>query len=383
MGAPATNTTLRVRENKMTINYIDGFDHYDAGTVQIATRAPSLWAQNFGNTTTGICKTAPAGMSGRALFHAWSYSIATNANEGSRLLLPVANANGIVFGCSYYIQLTDIPPSNGEYSIFALSDSSGVRDINIRLINGNGSLIAYRDAAFMGSLTGFEGNDRLVAGTTYLIEVKLTLRASDGDMEVRIDGDTVLNLIGDSDVISLATHMVFGHTILSPALVDTDGIFTKDLVIWDDQGSVNNNFIGDHSISTRLPDADTVQEDWTLTSGTDSFDLVNNIPPDGATNYLSTSVNTDRTDLDIADNPASTDLVLAVQQNAQMKNAGAGTSSVDIGLKSGSTDGVSSKSVTSSSSKYFSHILENDPDTSLPWTQDGVNLAKTVIKKTV
>ncbi len=102
---------------------------------------------------------------------------------------------------------------------------------------------------------------------------------ADGDLTVRVDGDTVLTLTNIITVGTGAAQAVGGFW-LGNRVGDSTGaankrIYIDDVAINDTLGVVSNSWAGPGSILSRDPDADGALSQWTPTVGVDHYDVVN------------------------------------------------------------------------------------------------------------
>src|SRR5690606_21555592 len=109
----------------------------------------------------------------------------------------------------------------------------------------------------------------LAASTLYHVEMLLTF-GNPGTVEIRVNGvtvflDTTQNLSNSIDVVQIGPQT--GGTSLVAFAFD-------NLFIYDETGTTHNDFLGDRTVFTLFPSADTGDADWTLSSGSDGFDLI-------------------------------------------------------------------------------------------------------------
>jgi len=125
------------------------------------------------------------------------------------------------------------------------------------------------------------------------VEMKVIIDNTVGEVTVRFNGVEVSSTTGidtQNGALGSSTKVVF----INPT-GNINSWEITDIVIMDDSGSVNNTWLGDQKfVYTLLPDGDTADEDWTLSAGTDSFDLLNDINNDPAT-YVESSTAAEKT----------------------------------------------------------------------------------------
>src|SRR5690606_5254270 len=137
---------------------------------------------------------------------------------------------------------------------YALAFNNGV--LSLQEGTGSGSTIA--------SASGF--------GTSvlYHLEIKVVQHASTGSIEVRINGATVINETGLNTTDTIGQIGLLAGTGSSSA----QNIYIDNLYVWDDTGAVNNDWLGERLVYTLMPDGDGPTQDWTLSTGSDTYDLL-------------------------------------------------------------------------------------------------------------
>jgi len=154
------------------------------------------------------------------------------------------------------------------------------------------------------------------------------------------------------------------------------GHFYDDFYVCDATGSVNNNFLGDRRVITIFPNADTADEDFALSTGSDSFALLDDNGLDDDTTYVESATVTDR-DLFDFESIGSLANINGIQHTAIARKTDVTNFDMDLVTKSGgTTDVAASQTVGSTSYDSFFRIQEEDPDTTDPWTGSGVDAAQ-------
>jgi hypothetical protein len=106
--------------------------------------------------------------------------------------------------------------------------------------------------------------------TWYYLEIQVTPHATTGSYEIRIDSETVLSGSGvnTADTGSAGADAV---QFISGAIMD-------NIYINDSDGIVNNSFLGKQVVEGILPNSDGTNLDWTPSSGTTHYNLVDDDP---------------------------------------------------------------------------------------------------------
>lgn len=229
----------------------------------------------------------------------------------------------------------------------------------------------YRGATLLGSTSDF------VSQSWHYFEFQFKLDPATGTIEFRhnTNVDFTAGPIDTADT-GLAGADVFEISMMSSALR------FDDIYILDDQGTINNDFLGDSVIEGRRPSGDGTPLDWSLDNGPGTFtnhwegldDTTCGTPQDFI--FSSTIGHQDL----LSFNALSfiTGQVHGVMVNSSAVLDTTGSREYKHIARSGGTlyTGVgSSHTVASTSRQDFYDVLETDPDTGVKWTIAGVNAA--------
>ena len=171
-------------------------------------------------------------------------------------------ASGYPSAATPVIQLYTGASQAGSVSL----DTSGRLYISDRLAAARGSAVSA--ALATDTWHRVEFRCRILAG------------ASDDQLELRVNGTTVESLTGLTVATAGPGTLYIG---MSADPGTSEVIHFDDFAINDNQGSVNNTWVGEHECRLLLPTADSSIGNWVLGSGSASniFEGVNNVPPVG------------------------------------------------------------------------------------------------------
>jgi hypothetical protein len=150
-----------------------------------------------------------------------------------------------------------------------------------------------------------------------------------------------------------------------------------DIYILDNQGTVNNNFLGDSVIVGLLPDGEGNQNDFTPSTGIDNSALVDDASASPSeTDYVSSDTNTHQDWYTYGDLPATglgAIRAVSVISDAAMETVGNRTLKPKFRAVS-TTEGDGANFVVQGTS-VLSHpvIMEVDPVTTTTWTQSEID----------
>lgn len=335
----------------MALKFIDGFEQY--GT---SGSAPSgleeVWPANNNPVNFRVRAGRIAGD---------SLELVVSSGIGSMTSQNLGNMATVIVGVAVNVQnaLTNIP------LIDLREDDNATSGMNV-FMNNTGTLSVRRGTTVLAT-----SGVVMVLNTWTYIEFKVTV-AETGAYELRVNGVLLLDDVSE-DTRAGATNDYANRVRLGgPVGSAGSGIFYDDLYVCDATGAVNNDFLGDRRVITIFPDADTADEDFTASAGTDNFDLVNDNGLDDDTTYVESSNPTDR-DLYDFENVGALTTINGIQHNVIARKTDVANFDLDLVTKSGATtDVAASQAVGSTSYGHFFRVQEDDPNTTDPWT--GTNL---------
>ena len=216
----------------------------------------------------------------------------------------------------------------------------------------------------------------LIANTWQFVEMWVFMANASGRVQVKVDGDLVIDFTGDTLENSDADMNDFrlnGHFART--------VYFDDLVINDDAGGVNNTFPGIISLVPLFPTAAGFATELQR-GGSDSganWDQCDEVPAD-AVSYVFDTVVDDRDLFNIAD--------LTLPAGATIKNVivqarceiDSGSGNIAVMVRSGSTEDQSADQVLAPGWKLFQHLMDVNPDDSLAWEDADVDALQIGIK---
>jgi hypothetical protein len=131
------------------------------------------------------------------------------------------------------------------------------------------------------------------------------------------------------------------------------------------------------------PSADTAQKDWTPSTGTTNFNMVNETIENQDTNYVAAGTVGNKDLYDVTDLSFSPSVVRAVQTLLFARKDDATTRSIRNNLKSGATTANGTTRAMGATYAMFTDLYATDPNTSAAWTGTAVNAAQLGIEVVV
>jgi hypothetical protein len=234
--------------------------------------------------------------------------------------------------------------------------------ISLRFYQGN--VLVYKGASTLVASAPFPVN--VNSESWYFVEAFVNVNSSTGAIYLKIGNEVVINETGlnlGSDGVSLIDFAPTNGVELGPWYFGSAS----------SQSDMCGPIAGDY-----LPaNADTADDDFTPSAGSDSYAMVDEVQADDDSTYLASGTSGDVTVLDVAAIDSNLeDYVLAVKGVAKLKTSALSTKTIKVGVKSsssiGQTDGVSPQLAY----KDVVKLLTEDPATSSAWTASGVNAAQ-------
>ena len=342
--------------------HADNFDYYGSDS---AFLDDGVYASTYGATIIND----PDGVSvGKVL------SLRFSGNErGIRWVLPAANAT---VGVAARFYLEQIPASDDDRpTIIQFRDGANDRILGIR-VTPTGALEAIDSGSVVvGATTG----PVLTPEAWWHIEAKFN--AGTGDIEVRVEGVTVLD---DTDPTPLAptTSQIACGSSGSGNSGSTD-VKVKDLVVWDSSGSANNDFFGSVLVYDLAPTADdTFPTGWTSTAA-NGYSVLDSNPPDDGVAYIAADDTPPAAAVfDLEDLPADVTSVRGLITRVRAAKTDGGDGSLQVSMTSNGSDDAGADRPITTAQTYWSDVSELDPDTAAAWTPSGVNAAQLKIDRT-
>jgi len=209
--------------------------------------------------------------------------------------------------------------------------------------------------------------------TWHDFEIKSTFHNTNGSVEIRVDGETVLSVTG------VDTGATLGSYLRRVIIYSYQGVlkyapYFDDFYCCDTAGSDHNDFLGSVRVLSNFPTADDTS-DWTPSTGNDHYALVNENYPNDDTDYVSSNVVGAQDTFNVGTLSSSTSNIHGVKVGFDAR-AESGTKTIRQVLKSGSTEVYGDDNEFDSSWDFRNDYWLTDPDTGNAWTQNGYEAAK-------
>ena len=204
-------------------------------------------------------------------------------------------------------------------------------------------------------------------------ELKVAIDATSGAVELRRNGSVLLTHAGNTKGAPTGDITRVQLRSMNQNSSNRIDVWLDDIVIADNLGAANDDFLGDLRISTLVPVADTAQKDWSPSSGSDNFSRVAEIPPDDDTSWVASATPGDRDLYAMAPLGVTPLAIRGLQQMALARKDDAGDRALSLVLKSGAEVAVTAPAILGSSFAFIEAIREQDPATGEPWTAAAID----------
>lgn len=328
----------------MTVLFCDGFDWYT--TADLLKRYTSV-----GNATVGA--TAARAPGGQGL-------VATAGGGG--IACYKSFGSNYTSGCVGFAIFSAATLANRM--LFQILDST-TEQISVRT-NGSSVLTVTRNGTVLAT-----GSTVLSTSTWYFIELKFTINASSGVVEVKLNGASEIASTSSLNTRNTANTQWNGFQIGSTGNNNWGQLY-DDVYVLNTGSSPNNDFLGPVRVVALAPSGNGATTDWTPNGGT-NFGSVSESYEDGDTTFNQSATANQVDTFTMQDLPVSAGSVYAVTHHmVARQDAGAARTIAPV-LRPASTDRVGTSVVLSSSYQFLSQVYDTSPETSSAWDVAGVN----------
>jgi hypothetical protein len=218
------------------------------------------------------------------------------------------------------------------------------------------------------------GTTVLVSNAWNYIEVKAFINGASGTVEVHLNGAVeIASTTGNFGSTNLDTIALIGNT--SSVVTDWDDIYAADTT----GAAPRNTFLGDVRIATVMPTSDGAHSQWTPSTGTAHWSLVDETTPNDDTDYVSdaTPGHYDTFGCGPIDTAAT---VFGVQTNLYARKDDAAVRQIAPVIRQSGTDHDGATVTLTSTYAFYTQLFNQDP-TPADWTPTTVNADEYGVKE--
>lgn len=354
----------------MALRLIEGFDHLSS-QVKLATKG---WTATLGTSLPGVSLTFQTGrLGGKCVQLSGTNPAAPSATTSTLVKALSTPSTTQILG--FAINLSRLPITNLDIAVLKAGAT-----LTLRIgINSSGQLVLRNSVG----TTLATGTFTMAGASWYYIEIKAFANGASGTVEAQINGTTEIASttanIGSANLDTLDFRVT--PSGLDPSLAWT--VQWDDVYVCDASGSTNNTFLGDVRVSTIMPSADGAHSDFTPSTGTAHFSLVNeatSIYPDDDSSYVSSSTVGHRDSYAYGNVPSAAGTVFGVQTNLYARKDDAAVRQIAAVARPGSTDQDGATVTLGTTYSTFTEIRETNPDTTVAWTISDINASEFGVK---
>ena len=339
----------------MTLLFTDSFDHY--ATADILTKYDDLVNAN-GNTQV----VESGGRFSNRMKN-------TNSSNYVTKIIPTARQT-VIAGRAFNITGTVA----SDRILIAFLDGASTVHTDVRYTTDS-KIIVTRNGTQLGSAI------LTTANTWHYIELKVKVDDSTGTYEARLDGVSIISGTGAdtrNGGNATADRVKFGPSVAGNATIDDR---MDDVYICDDQGSTNNNFLGDVRIECLFPNGDGNSSQLVGSDGNsvNNYLLVDESTPNSDTDYVESSTVGDKDTYAMTNLTSTTGTVYGIQILPFARKTDAGTRSIKSVTRLSATEEDSADKPLSTGYTYYPDIRETKPGGGA-WSISDVNSAEVGVK---
>lgn len=290
-----------------------------------------------------------------------------NGNDTGYCMFPgFTMSTTVIIGFAIYIDT--ISSSNDPYRLFQFYGAGDVQCC--AYLTQNLYLNFYNGSSSGGTLLGTTSVN-FAKGRWYFWEIKIVVHDSTGSITMRSDGAEVLSATSKDTKASTVYSGISAISMSIPSAGPGSStvMYIDDWYVCDATGGIHDDFLGDCMSLTRLAEADTAQADFTCSSGSDHYALVDDSVHDDDSTYVESVTDGQYDILEVEDLPANTTEVIAVAVETWCKLEEAGDTMVINMLNSGGTEYEADDGGLGVEPLYYPRrsMWEKDPATNAAW----------------
>ena len=339
--------------------WIDGFDHYGGDVNRLRD---GVYSSVEGTTLV----TAGARTGARCA----RINVSSN-NSGMRRVLPQTVPT---LGCGFAFNITNLPTDSDSLALLQVLDEDNLAAATITVMPTGA--IQLRPGNRTVIPTAQSAAEVVMPGSYQHFECEFGA----GTVEVRINGVTVLNT-ATSGVTRGYAQVVLGGCFGFPKTGAINvTMLLDDAFARDGAGTLNNSWIGDQKVYTRMPDEDGAEQDWTPSTGSTAWEILDNVPPIDA-EYLNATAPGERVSVGLEAYPTEIVAISGVYTATRIWKTDAGNAKFTTDMISGASESDQPNHPLSTAPRWYGDMFETNPATGLPWLVTDLNAAQVVLER--
>lgn len=362
----------------MTLLYAQGFEGFSATGNRTALDPNFDFTENISTDDAGL-ETSGRDGDGRNAF------VNETSAGGSPPDLMILSVGGLssddewIVGFAFRSDNTEFENRDTRMPVICFRDSEGDEQVRVYARAGTLSVRVGQTGTLLG-VADLSINSKV----WYFGEVKVNFHASAGSVVMKVHEQEVLNLTG-INTASTGTGQTRPFEICF-AGSDQKKMQVDDIYICDSvdatatQGRPYNDFLGDNSLKRLSPTADGSVEQWTLSTGADSFALVDEDGPNGDTDYIESQTASQVTLFGFENLSKTPQQVEALVVHSYAKKTDAGSRTFTHRVLSGATGEDGATIAPATDYQFHQSIFTDDPDAADRWDETSINAVEAGVK---
>lgn len=341
----------------MSLLWLEGFDYYDIGVSGSNLSAAMLRRYATANVTSVFTSSIVTGRGGQGK------ALALHYINNFRTPALQASATGNTWIIGFAIKITSFN-INIDTDILRIMDGSTER----------AALVLEDNALFVQGQSEFDHvlDVITIPNRWYYIELEINIHSTTGSYNLKVDGTSVKSQSGIDTASGADTSD--GVEFVARGWSGEDWSL-DDIYICNDSGAINNDFLGPIVVRSIFADGDGDNEDWTTSSGTDSYTLINETEPyDGDSDYIESSTTGNKSIFTFGNVVSGQTGIVGIKPWSTARVTDITSFTLKHTVKS---NGVlypqTGQGISNQSFAQYLDILETDPDTGVAWTESGLN----------
>jgi hypothetical protein len=234
---------------------------------------------------------------------------------------------------------------------------------------------------FFSEVTTVETSGALAITPGSWVHFEAFYDSATGDYELRIEGVTILSGNDPSGDSGVETGIFEFLDKVSDDSGGTTNWWIKDLVVWDGEGTQNNDFVGPVQVIALPVNAD-VSSGWTPSTGTSDYQMLDELTPNDADYIEADETPPAPSIMEFEDLPVEIIGVRALMTVVRTLKTDGGDATAQVSLRYNAADDDGSDDAVQISAIYHWDVSELNPDTGLLWAPTEVDDAQIVINRT-
>ena len=354
---------------------IEHMDNFSAYGTNAALLLNGVYAQNGDCSITA--DPAP-GATGRCLLLPQSYG----GGGTYAKLRYVLQVPATTIGLCARVWIDELTDSNSKVQMpFVLCDS-GNNPLYTVYFTTTGR-INVAQGFYSGSVIASTPLPVVTANGWYHLELKVIKDAVNGLIELRVEGNTVISFEGNTGAGAVYQVQYANRSDNTSAGM---AFRMKDLVIWNQEGTYNNDWMGSVVVYNMQPTAD-VDLNWTPSVGATGWEILDNSPPVTAQYLAAVTPPPAPYVCEVNDVPPDVTTVRGIMTMVRAAKTDGGDAGFQVGIIS-DPDGVPATALGANrpitvAQTYWRDVFEEDPKTNAPFLPSALNEINLQLNRTM